>query len=96
MEDRLGSTTQTGLGTPRSADDHVAEAEPPVQEVDAAISTGARVGSHGSEHGTGGANRSGMGGTGGPGTGDPSQEGSTGQSLEELLTGEPAEEPERP
>ena len=84
--------TQTGLGTPRSADSDEQPEEPPEDtlspepaEGSTAIVTGATTSGHMSESGAGMANRSGSGGSGGSGEGATQEEGSAGASLEELL-----------
>lgn len=79
----------TGTGTPRSADDGPAQpgARGEATNVDPAV-VGGRLSTSqpaGADDVT--ANRSGSGGSGGPATPDDSVEGSTGQSMDELLTG---------
>ena len=74
------SASQTGTGTPRSAD----EAMP------RAVATGGSLGSHPADADETRINRSGSGGSGGPATeDDPSAEGSTPASMDELLGGDP-------
>jgi hypothetical protein len=75
----------TGTGTSRSERPPATTGAGSPGTSDAAI-TGATTSAHPSETGTGGANRSGSGGSGG--SGDPAEEGSSGQSLDELLTGD--------
>ena len=83
---------QSGVGTPRSADDGLQEegafaGEAP--DVTAEELAGMTSTSHPAQSDELDANRSGSGGTGGPATDDRDAEGSTPESMEELLTGEP-------
>ena len=72
--------SQTGTGTPRSADEQMPRTE---------AATGA-LGSHPADADETSINRSGSGGSGGPATADdPDAEGSTPQSMDELLGGDP-------
>ncbi len=79
----------TGTGESRSADTESAEPEtaaaPSDQASDRAMDPAATTGSRITEQGTGFANRSGSGGSGG--SGDPLDEGSGGQTMDELLQG---------
>ena len=79
----------TGTGTPRSADDGLpqpgAESAP---DADPAVVSGMTSTSQPAFSDEVQLNRSGSGGSGGPAEGDPSVEGSTGQSMSELLSGE--------
>ena len=71
--------SQTGTGTPRSAD----EAHP------REVAVGGGVGSHPAEADEININRSGSGGSGGPATEeDPNTEGSVPKSMDELLGGD--------
>lgn len=84
----------TGAGTPRSADDGLQQpgaagnAPPNPQVTTGMTSTSQPASADGVT-----VNRSGSGGSGGPVDADPSVEGSTGQSMEELLGGEGDTEP---
>lgn len=84
----------TGTGTPRSADDGLpqpgarSDADADQDVVSGMTSTSQPA--HSDELDI---NRSGSGGSGGPVEADPSVEGSTGQSMSELLAGEDESEP---
>ena len=83
----------TGTGTPRSADDGLpqpgAESGAATRaETDPAVVTGMTSTSQPAAADEVTINRSGSGGSGGPVENDPSVEGSTGQSMSELLGGE--------
>ncbi len=87
----------TGTGSPRSADD--GQPQPGVLAgTDAAPDPSHEVGrettAQPSQADELSINRSGSGGSGGPATPDPSVEGSTGQSMSELLAGEEDTEPQ--
>lgn len=84
---------QSGVGTPRSADTTTTGGGASGDPIDPAITTGAGSSAHPTEQGAGGANRSGSGGSGGPGAGSEDQEGSTGESMDELLAGDASEKP---
>jgi hypothetical protein len=79
----------SGTGAPRSPDDRRAQpgavADAPA---DRAVTTGMRSTSQPASADEVTINRSGSGGSGGPVDADPSVEGSTGQSMSELLGGE--------
>ena len=79
----------SGTGAPRSPDDRTpqagAESDAPA---DPAVTTGMRSTSQPAAADEVTINRSGSGGSGGPVDADPSVEGSTGQSMSELLGGE--------
>ena len=81
--------TYTGTGEPRSAETESTEDETAAdasdQAADRSMDPGATTGSRITEQGTGFANRSGSGGSGG--SGDPLDEGSGGQTMDELLQG---------
>jgi hypothetical protein len=79
----------TGIGTPRSADDGLPQPgglsdAPP----DADVTTGMKSTSQPAFSDDVIINRSGSGGSGGPAVADESVEGSSGQSMSELLAGE--------
>jgi hypothetical protein len=80
---------QTGTGESRSAETEATEPETVAarrdQAADRAMDPGATAGSRMTEQGSGFANRSGSGGSGG--SGDPLDEGSGGQTMDELLEG---------
>ncbi len=76
---------QTGTGESRSSDTGPEEDAASDQATDRATVPGGTSGSRITEQGTGFANRSGSGGSGG--SGDPLDEGSGGQTLDELLAG---------
>lgn len=85
--------SQTGTGTPRSADDGrqepgaVGDRDAPA---DAATAVGGTTSSHPADADETQINRSGSGGSGGPATSEATQsEGSTPASMEELLGGGP-------
>ena len=84
----------TGTGSPRTADDGLqqpgAEGNAPP---DPEVTTGATSTSQPASADGVDVNRSGSGGSGGPVEADPSVEGSTGQSMSELLGGEDDTEP---
>jgi hypothetical protein len=86
----------TGAGTPRSADDGIAQpgglSDTPD---DAAVTTGMESTSQPAFSDDVTMNRSGSGGSGGPAVADESVEGSTGESMSELLAGEDDTEPSR-
>ena len=86
--------SQTGTGTPRSADDRLPQpgAAGGGADLDPAVSTGARVPTDPAAADELRINRSGSGGTGGSATADE-QEGSTPASTSELLGGEDDEQP---
>ncbi|MGI8929233.1 MAG: hypothetical protein ACR2H0_07205, partial [Candidatus Limnocylindrales bacterium] len=75
--------SQTGTGTPRSADGTVRNKStaPEADTGDPALGDELRI------------NRSGSGGSGGPSTGEDDSEGSTPASMEELLGGDPKQAP---
>ena len=78
------NSSQTGTGTPRSADEALPRE----------VAVGGAVGSHPADADGTNVNRSGSGGSGGPATeDDPNMEGSAPQSMDELLGG--TEEPPR-
>lgn len=84
----------TGTGTPRSADDGLQQPgalsdEPP----DPAVTTGMTSTAQPASADGVRINRSGSGGSGGPVEEDPSVEGSTGESMAEMLGGEDDTEP---
>ena len=85
----------TGLGTPRSADDGLPQPggldDAPA---DPAVTSGMRSTSQPAFSDDVTINRSGSGGSGGPVESDASVEGSTGQSMSELLGGEDETEPD--
>lgn len=86
-----GDHEYTGTGSSRSADDgRIRQAGWSGHDVDPAIITGARSTAHPAQPDDLDVNRSGSGGTGGPVEADD-VEGSTGESMSELLGGE--EEP---
>jgi hypothetical protein len=71
-----GDASQTGTGTPRSADEALPRSE----------AAGGDIGSHPADADDTNINRSGSGGSGGPATeDDPNAEGSTPQSMDDLL-----------
>lgn len=87
----------TGTGTPRSADD--GQPQPGVlagtdAAADASQEAGRETTAQPAQADGLNINRSGSGGSGGPATPDPSVEGSTGQSMSELLAGEDDTEPQ--
>lgn len=71
-----GESRSATSGPPRAGDD---------AETTDAVRVGATTSSHMSEAGAGGANRSGSGGSGG--SAEATEDGSAGQSMDELLTG---------
>ena len=78
------NASQTGTGAPRSADAALPRTE----------AQGGMPGSHPADADETNINRSGSGGSGGPATeDDPSMEGSTPASMEELLGGDPEGSP---
>jgi len=78
------NASQTGTGAPRSADEALPREE----------ATGGNIGSHPADADETYINRSGSGGSGGPATEeDPSIEGSTPASMEDLLAGDPEGSP---
>ena len=85
---------QTGFGTPRSANDGLQEPGAlgdREADIDPAIAVGATTGSHpAAAHGVD-INRSGSGGTGGPGTPDDVGNASEPSSMPEMLGGTPEE-----
>ncbi|HVM29504.1 MAG TPA: hypothetical protein VM305_01855 [Candidatus Limnocylindrales bacterium] len=87
----------TGTGSPRSADDGRPQEGSFAHfdnEADPAVTVAKRTTSQPAHADEALVNRSGSGGSGGPATPDPSVEGSTGQSMSELLSGEDDEEPQ--
>ena len=84
----------TGTGTPRSADDGLpqpgAQSDP---DADPDVVSGMTATSQPALSDELDINRSGSGGSGGPVEADPSVEGSTGQSMSDLLAGEDEGEP---
>ena len=86
---------QTGVGTPRSSDRGQGGgtrtgAPTSSHHEDGAIVTGASTsGGPGSDPDRGGMNRSGSGGSGGPGAESGAEEGTSGESMNEMLSGEP-------
>jgi hypothetical protein len=92
MSDQFDNRRQTGTGDSRSGNvdseadaSSVGDAAARDEASDRAAIPGATSESRLTEQGTGFANRSGSGGSGG--SGDPLDEGSGGQSMEELLQG---------
>src|SRR5688572_18154485 len=86
------SASQTGAGTPRSADDGCQEAgaapdHETTQDERAAV-VGATSSSHAADADDLDVNRSGSGGSGGASTIEPDTEGSSPQSMDELLGGD--------
>lgn len=86
MSDQFDNRRQTGTGESRSGDVE-SEGDAALREgsSDRAAIPDATSDSRATEQGTGFANRSGSGGSGG--SGDPVDEGSGGQSMDELLQG---------
>ncbi len=88
MDEFQHARQHTGTGTPRSDDDGRPDDAPPLGEgVDPAVVVGAQTDSAPAGSPEVDVNRSGYGGSGGPGAGDPSEEGSTGATMEEMLQG---------
>jgi hypothetical protein len=74
----------TGTGSPRSADDGLPQQGTYSEDRDSQLAQADQRK----------INRSGSGGSGGPSTPDPTVEGSTGESMSELLSGEGDAEPQ--
>ncbi len=87
------NASQTGTGTPRSADDGIQQqGATPDREATAderAEAIAGTTSSHPAESDELNVNRSGSGGSGGASTSEPGLEGSTPASMEELLGGDP-------
>ena len=89
--DRSTDRGPAGTDSVASSDTSVgggATADPELGDPDATMDSIVSGATTTSDIGSGGANRSGSGGSGGPNEPDPSQEGSSGRSMDELLTGE--------
>ena len=79
---------QTGVGTPRSGDQPTSGDPSHAPDVSDAMVIGATTGSHPAEADGLAVNRSGSGGSGGADDGDADSEGSTGESMAEMLGGD--------
>jgi hypothetical protein len=94
MTDEQRSDQQTGTGSPRTAGGVSGEPAELGAEVEESVLTGATSTSDPARGDDLEANRSGSGGSGGPAEADPSVEGSTGETMAELLGGEESARPE--